>query len=244
MLEAQLHGKLSVEQERLEDLLTSNVFGSIKYVPFEKGLIPLLRNVENEKGDFPLKDIGSIVDVKYEFWPQLSEDDCKRCEPDVLITITHELGKKTIILVEAKYLSGKSSEATDEEEPNDQLAREWDNLSILSKKDNQILLYITADMSYPQIEIEQSKKEYIEKRIGQPSLNIVWLSWREVTKIFSKSQEMILIDLVKVLKKQGLKFYDGITKCDFSEIHWHFIPEPMHLSWSTTNYPIEWRFGE
>jgi len=45
MLEAQLHGKLTREQENLEDILTSNVFGSIKYVPFKKGLLPILRNI-------------------------------------------------------------------------------------------------------------------------------------------------------------------------------------------------------
>ena len=42
MLAAQIKGKLTRKEEDLEDLLTSNVFGSIKYVPPENGLIPLL----------------------------------------------------------------------------------------------------------------------------------------------------------------------------------------------------------
>ena len=44
LLQAQLRGKLTVEEERMEDLLTSNVFGSIKYLKPEEGLLPILQS--------------------------------------------------------------------------------------------------------------------------------------------------------------------------------------------------------
>jgi hypothetical protein len=51
MLQAQLRGKLTRAEENMKDLLTSNVFGSIKYVPYEDGLLPLLANCQDENGD-------------------------------------------------------------------------------------------------------------------------------------------------------------------------------------------------
>ena len=56
--------------------------------------------------------------------------------------MTHTTGTKTIILVEAKYKSGKSSEADDGEKPNDQLAREWDNLSVLARRKDLVPILI------------------------------------------------------------------------------------------------------
>ena len=67
MLEAQLHGKLTRDQENLEDILTSNVFGSIKYISAEKGLTCILRNAENGIKEFPLKKLDLAEKVKYGF---------------------------------------------------------------------------------------------------------------------------------------------------------------------------------
>lgn len=248
MLEAQLRGKLTGEQENLEDLLTSNVFGSIKYVPLEEGLLPILQNAENEKGEFPLKNIGSIVDVKYEFWPWIPENSCKGCEPDVLITIMHKSGKKTIVLVEAKYLSGKSSESIEKYGPNDQLAREWGYLLSHTEKEIEevtlVLLYITAHIRYPQTEIEESKQDFIKWLPKKNIPNIIWMSWRNVTKLFFNSKKLILADVAKILVKQEFEFYSGIYECVFNEANWHFKPKPMYLSWSFKDYPVKWRFTE
>ena len=46
----------------------------------------------------------------------------------VLITIRTPESGSIIVLVEAKYLSGKSSDADTGKLPMNQLAREWDNL--------------------------------------------------------------------------------------------------------------------
>src|SRR3989304_1732492 len=108
MLAAQLRGKLTRKEEDLEDLLTSNVFGSIKYVPHENGLIPLLAAAEDSNGFNPLRSLPKISAVDYEFWPYLEDGNGNAREPDVLIRITYETKRQIIILVEAKYKSGKS----------------------------------------------------------------------------------------------------------------------------------------
>ena len=42
MIHALLNGKLSADQENMEDILTSNVFGLLRYLPPEHGLLPFL----------------------------------------------------------------------------------------------------------------------------------------------------------------------------------------------------------
>jgi hypothetical protein len=53
------------------------------------------------------------------------------------------------LLVEAKYLSDKSSEEDAGIAPQDQLAREYDNLERKAKQENAtpIFMYVTADMA-------------------------------------------------------------------------------------------------
>jgi len=68
MLAAQIHGKLKREEEDLEDLLTSNVFGSIQYIPPEDGLVPVLSAAERVDGSQPLRELTEISEVNYYFW--------------------------------------------------------------------------------------------------------------------------------------------------------------------------------
>lgn len=110
MLMVLLHGKLSQDQENMEDILTSNVFGVLKYVPPEAALIPFLSKARTLGGEFPLASLSSHSEVTFEFWPWLEEPNCTPCEPDLLIRINSLDGKSILILVKAKYRSGKSSE--------------------------------------------------------------------------------------------------------------------------------------
>jgi hypothetical protein len=51
LLQAQLKGKLKRREEDMEDLLTSNVFGSIKYVLPQNGLSNILASSEDINGN-------------------------------------------------------------------------------------------------------------------------------------------------------------------------------------------------
>ena len=219
MLAAQLNGKLTRKEEDSEDLLTSNVFGSIKYVPYEEGLIPLFSCAESVDGSNPLNNLVQISNLEYDFWPRLEEEGCNACEPDLLIQITHTSGAKSIVLIEAKYKSGKSSEADDNDTPNDQLAREWDNLCVYATRTNSdpYFLYVTADIGFPISDIEASRLDYLRTR-GK-NIDILWLSWRKLHAIL-KSDELIINDLRDILWKQGLTFFEGI-----------FIPNVIRISW-------------
>lgn len=239
MLAAQLRGKLTRKEEDLEDLLTSNVFGSIRYSPPEKGLIPLLAAAEDSNGFNPLRNLPDISAVTYEFWPYLEDDNGNTCQPDVLIRITHETSHQTIILVEAKYKSGKSSLDDDGIEPNDQLAREWDILTTREKDATPYLLYVTADFSYPKEDIEESQSEFEKKRNGR--LDVVWISWRKLPTVLNGS-ELILKDLIEILRKQGLTFFEEIKIPPIDRVPWTFQKNILNFDWKLNSPEFNWRF--
>lgn len=209
MLYAQLHGKLRWEQENLEDLLTSNVFGALKHVPASLGLVPFLRRAEGKHAPELRAALDSdVADVSYEFWPTLTS-----CEPDVLIRLSLERGQRLLILVEAKLRFGKSSEASADEEPiGDQLAREWESVQGKAQDEQRqpFLVYVTADYCVPVDDIARSQDELCKKQ-GPEGL-ILWLSWRMLGEVARPAGSPLLEDVVRLLSQRyALSSFDGIT---------------------------------
>ncbi|MGG3019363.1 hypothetical protein ABEO62_11250, partial [Geobacillus stearothermophilus] len=119
---AEIHGKISSDgsnlSERLEDQLTANVFGTLRYLPFHKGIQPIfskavffsqtdqtvfINGLEMQKDEF----IGD----KVKFWVK-----GERSEIDVLLELDH-----LIIGIEVKYHSPLSSDDQLEREASDLL---------------------------------------------------------------------------------------------------------------------------
>jgi len=247
MLEAILRGKLSREQANMEDILTSNVFGLLKYLPLQEGLFPFLRQATTPENKRPLEDIQG--NVKYEFWPLWSSGLAKerKCEPDVVIRVTTP-ERKVAVLVEAKFLRGKSSVADEREDapPNDQLAREWGYLLRKEEKAAQhVLVYLTADVCMPQDEIAASIKAYCDKQPDSPGPVIAWLSWRHLVKVVEQSDDPIRCDLKKLLERMGLFFYRGITEVyPLPADVWAFVAPSPGFDWGAgvVSDPLPWRF--
>ena len=110
---AEIRGKISDAgtnlSERMEDLLTSDVFGCMRYVPPQLALLPFLRTGRSIEGD-TLAVPDRPIRVHYAFWPWISQAGRNACEPDVVIGLETEGNHVHVVLVEAKYFSGISSE--------------------------------------------------------------------------------------------------------------------------------------
>ncbi|WP_437191133.1 hypothetical protein [Planctomicrobium sp. SH527] len=257
MLEALLRGKLSREQENMEDVLTSNVFGLLRYLPPHEGVLPLLAVAEavgigakNER--YPLCSLTTPehvtgISVEYEFWPYWTDPDCLACEPDVVIRIRDAQGGMSIVLIEAKYLSSKSSEADEiNQQPNDQLAREWDHLVRVAQRENAsaYLVYLTASIGVPEEEIEASVTEYLAKRIHDSCRpRILALSWRQISEIFSSAEHPILRDLCALSRRLGLTYFHGVHFAETTELwRWRFERRP-YIWVRPPEFPdTHWRF--
>ncbi len=227
---AEIYGKLSSSgsniSDRREDLLTADVFGCFRYIPFDKGLQKILTQAQRYTDSEKLSIKSTNNDVKVHFWPRLENNS----EPDVLIRFGDHL-----IIIEVKYLSGKSghygvnqeNEDDLEAASSDQLARLFQGL--MSDKGNyprRSLIYLTAHRNLPLIDIESGYKaldnlsdinRYTYKN------NVYWLSWFKVYKTVSgllkeesqlqdKYWRIVLSDIQDLLNRKSLRQFEGFKE--------------------------------
>ncbi|CAH0121001.1 MULTISPECIES: NERD domain-containing protein [Paenibacillus] len=144
---AEIHNKISRSgsnlSDRLEDQLTGDFFGTIRYLPFQFGLKHVLQAVRfrNDVQNSDLlwwKILGLIEDYEYKmhFW-------FRHAEGEIDLVIDHP---RVVIGIEVKYYSGLSSNDEDTEEiatPEEschQLAR-YSRLLEDIDKDARLILY-------------------------------------------------------------------------------------------------------
>lgn len=248
---AEIHGKISDTStsisERMEDLLTSNIFGCMRYLPPEKVLLPFLHTAHSLHGNvFAIPD--RIIKIQYSFWPWLNLPGCKPCEPDVVFGLITDRHAVHVVFVEAKYYSGLSSEEDERIEPNDQLARELDNLDIFSHLDlglkpefdivSRRLLFVTQDMGIPRSLLAQSLDEYKRKRNREG--DIFWTSWRVLPSILEQKLEKesspsnisVMEDMLTLLLRKGLTMFRGVEPiAEYFNIPEFYQVLPRHYSW-------------
>ncbi len=222
MLDAIAHRKLPQQVLNMEDVLTSCVFGTLlreEYVPLY--LIPFLNQAQNINGEQPLQRIPGDISISISFWPWLQGKE-QGCQPDIVI----EYSDGTLLLVEAKHLSGKSNLLVDTDDSlnancegdclddlsdknifyADQLTREWDVLfSTCQSTQCQFLVYLTAHHSFPFSEVEESLKEIKDtatrKKMGSA---LLWLSWRDLSSLLEKSKDRDIVNLWRYMNHIGL----------------------------------------
>ena len=191
---AELHGKLSPTgsnaDERLEDLLTSDVFGALRYLPPDKGIMPFLNVVLCMNGVSLTLQCSSRElspsQVSYYFWPR---GITLRRVPDLLVLLDSNEEQYAFVF-EAKYLSGpsdlESSEELDAGEAGDskkttvayglQLADQYDDLvqpspykdiSVGAPIENRFLVYITGHATCRQETLEKSLEQLRGRHEGK-----------------------------------------------------------------------------
>ena len=216
MLQAELCNKLVNPHKNMhlsEDLLTSNVFGILKYLDNKRVLIDFIRSAINQEGK-TIKNITGIVDWRYYFWPKFQN----QIEPDLLIQGFRKKKLVVNLLVEAKYRSNKNiyqqrgSLTGDQlaDELNSLLEREWSSPEIdKSRIKENYLVFITNHFNIPLPDIVESNK--LVKRYHQKQHRIYWTSWRNLPSIiddnakqYTKGQQEMLQDLKNLLNKKRI----------------------------------------
>jgi hypothetical protein len=234
VLAAFLNGKLSREQENLEDILTSNVFGLLSYCQPADGTLPFLQRATTIDGIAPLYGVHDVASLEFEFWPQWKAPDCAPCEPDVVLRLKETSGKQWLIAIEAKFHSGKSSGPSVGEgsPPADQLAKECDNLARIADNERAqpLLVYLTAGVGYPIDDVQASLAELRSKRAG-PAAEIVWLSWRHLKAVIRHSPQRPLRDLSLLLERLDLHMFEGFEPVKSLVISWQFKSTPVSFGW-------------
>jgi len=234
MLHAELRGKLGRgrnELERLEDTLTSTIFGTLL---LGNGGRRVLAEWLNSSRDVVTGNVRMLVDpefpVKTEtagawFWPHLDD-----AEPDVLLQFI-----STAIVIEAKYASAKSEVANAVEGKTtravspDQLAREWraigperaDHYSqelrecLAGAERHLVYLVSSRHLSRAREELRSSYDILVSE--GQ-SPSLLLLTWQDLHRILNelheraKKREWWWSSLVQLLERRELQAFLGFAK--------------------------------
>lgn len=225
MPHAELRGKLSSSgsnaYDRSEDLLTSDVFGRLRYLDPDDGLLPVLERAVNFRSGTPLTLPPPVNSSQvYRFWPWIHES-----EPDVLIEWDAVDGTQVKVLVECKHLSGKSgsfSPDMDDQEAivasadADQLRREYHDLRLLGG--HGVLLYVTGHRVLPREDFQATVDALGARGESSAGFEAVayWLGWPNIWAALRARpglpfKRLVLEDVVALLAHKGYRWFQGIT---------------------------------
>lgn len=232
MIQAELRGKLSLRSdspaERSEDALTSAVFGGLRYLEPETGMLPWLRRAEPLVADAPPVFGNGVTGVRTVFWPQFGDREC-----DILLVL--ERGAvEDLVAIECKFLSGKSEAAGNEqlgEHPvlfndKDQLAYYFaalkrddvrPRLYTPSRVGRRAVLFVTAHYQMPRTEIEDSLRACRDRT--DAGRCFYWLSWYALSAALEASARretdrfrlVVIEDLRALLSRRGLQPFIGFS---------------------------------
>lgn len=221
---AEIKGKLSQTgynlNERLEDNLTGNFFGTLRYIPFDLAFRNILSAgvYPRKVGDLIGKISADFWSDKIEFWPYDEEG-----EIDALLNFDD-----TIIGIEVKYASGLSTDddidnstmidkqSAEAEYSRNQLSRESRIVSRKGEGKTKILLFIANSDSCRTVYEDVSKRNIISDDV-----QIAYISWQSILveleklKLDDRYYQVIIDDLISLLTKKGFEsFKDMLVDFD------------------------------
>jgi len=239
MIQAELRGKLGHDgtraHDRAEDLLTSAVFGLLRYLPLKEGLLSLLaraRPVRQGNDGLAVRaeprwiELDGVTHAELIFWPDFGNFG----EPDLLIQLRNADRLVHLVLIEAKLFSPKSGTAEAEEAERDQsldtpspdqLVKYWQGLRQRALAANQpecSLIYLTARSMPPLKELRESLAN------GPEGMRLSWLSWRDAWNVANQQAldgtSLPAQDLAALLAHKGFSEFTGFSKSGSLAVEW------------------------
>ncbi len=192
---AEIHGKLSRDNENKEDILTSNVFSFFKYTDRRIFLYQFLK--------FIGLDITpeNAQQATFLFWPTYTDGT----QPDLVILVG-----RYYLLVEAKYHSGFGQETPSRKH---QLVREVEGGVLEAKSLGRQfkIIVVTADYYFMQGIFTDFPEDHKK--------DLVWIDWQEIAFLISNILEhnpdvpeetrLFADDLYRLFLKKNLRRYEG-----------------------------------
>ena len=191
---AEIYHKFATD---LEDVLTGDFFGVMRYMPFNRGLNQIFKNyaVSEDPQVMHILSNAADGDFNFEFWKR-SENGL--VEIDGFIPLT-SVG----IGIEVKYRSGLSG--------GDQLEKEAQVLDEWCNGKEKLLILIG--------EAEEAKAIYIENKDKQVfrDVHLAYLSWQDILLgldqilISSSYEKKMIEDLKTLLREKGFVSFEGFS---------------------------------
>lgn len=245
---AEIKGKVNRRNTNLtelgEDELTGNFFGSMRYIPFIKGLKKILKNAIR-----PV-ELQNMIDEYYWndnifFWDKVRENE-KLTELDVRMdfpTVT--------IGIEVKYRSGLSSEDMEDNESisaensDNQLSREARVLRLVGSDKKKLLLLLADNLACAKT--IQEIKVIDGVKLGYLSWQEVLIQLKKLTEL-NDFEQLVIADIIELLEKKGFLRFSNFDM-DIPDIsdkdYWHFeSPKIMYQFSFGTDKFVEDKYYE
>lgn len=192
---AELHGKLSRDNENKEDILTSNVFSFLKYADRKIFLYEFIKQLGLEISE------ADAANAEFEFWPTFED----KTEPDLVLIIG-----KYYLLFEAKYYSGFGQETYDKKH---QIVREIEGGKYAAqnlKKEFKIIA-VTAHYSERSEIRKDVPTDYLDDLILTNWQTIAFMIYQQVegNKSITPENKLFANDLYELLVRKKLRNFEG-----------------------------------
>jgi len=224
MIQAELKGKIP-ELENSEDILTSCIFGLLRYLPLQEGLFEILKKTKNYDDNSSILDNNQEIihynEAEYFFW-EASESYGK---PDlILIFKSHDqIVAPAILVIEVKYYSEKSRSGEHDQLKDYFLALSDENSrkTFYNEKISEFkgkflgLVYLTY---YSQEkECEDSLYELSKCKLDDVKKNFYQLRWNDISKVIKKRKSAendeyrrkIFEDLYELMLRKNFIDFEG-----------------------------------
>ena len=239
---AEIKGKVNRQNTNLtelgEDELTGNFFGTLRYIPFHKGMKKILKNsiYPSELGSMIDEIDAGYWDENLLLWERIKENG-KVTELDAILDFSD-----IIIGIEVKYRSGLSSE--DEkgadnisaENSANQLSREARALHRTGSGKKKVLLLLADEVVCT--ETVRDVKVVKDVSLGYFSLQEVLIQLKNLTGL-NRFEQLIVSDLIALLERKGFfRFSDfHFAMPDISgNDYWHF---ELPVQYNTFSYGFD-----
>lgn len=212
MIEAEIHRKAPVI-ENMEDVLTSNVFGLLKYVDSNIWFPTVLSSISDLSKELGIYSSSldetwgkPIIDHKLSFWKRWSRTEQRGLtEPDLISQIEFDCGsglvKRGVIVWEMKYHSYLG---------HDQLARELDGLINEEIADVKMLVHLApaGGGSLKDFKTHLNTIAPLASRHNIPVLSYTWEALRKALLAIDNPPS-IIEDLIRYLAVKGFDPFEG-----------------------------------
>ena len=219
MFVAALHGKIPSELVQVEDLVTSNVFGFLKYADRGAYLLPVLQCFLHL--DVSIDDVNK---ADFRFWPVYLDGT----EPDLVLRVGNHY-----LLIEAKYLSSFGQAHGDVKH---QVERELMGGQAEAASERRAFLYVTVTVDRR----DEEEAKTAARRLSVPDDKLAFLHWKDVFAVIADvasrpfpPNALMARDLLGVLERQGLSPYCGFSKLKYV---WGNVRRPLFFASNSSDF--------
>lgn len=238
----ELRGKIPQNSSFIysEDVLTSTIFGNLRYLSSNSVLISFLSkaiNLQNKNYSCNLSD-----SINFHFWNKYSRKNSSQInEPDLLLE-----DDQNVLIIECKYHSLLDENYSEQEiDYTNQLLRYSSIINeYYPRKKNKAIIFLTLD----NYDYETCLKKTSSKL--SPDISLYWLHWEALYPILenysqselSRNEKLLVDDLILFMERRNFDYFKGIKNYK-TQFNWQYPIDSNYIFASKFN-SFPWRYKD